>query len=393
MPILFLTVAIDLIGFGIMLPLMPFMAPKFGASTLDIALILATYSIFAGLCGPFWGKMSDKFGRKTIILICLSGTAIGHLMLAASTELWMIYGARAFTGLVAGNIGVASAMAADMSTPENRAKSMGILASAFGVGLVLGPVLGGILAGENANHIPPALSAAALSITAALAGFIFLKETLTPEKRAEHDKLHGDGPRQSLFSMVKTSGNLKLVSLYFIHNMSLTFSGYLFPLWVGAFLAWGPVQVGYVFGAQGILVTIIQLTAIGPLVKRMGEIQALLLGIGIITSGYLATVIASGALGIVGGFFLIILGSTVCTPMLNALISQRTPPHYRGQMMGTTSSLSAYGRMGGPLLGGAILSTAGFAVSWASGILIGVVYSIWPINELRKGVKVETKEA
>ena len=178
MPVLFLTVVIDLIGFGIMMPILPFLAPQLGGNDFDIAMIILIYSLFAGLCGPFWGKLSDRFGRKPIILCCLGGTAISYLLLAYSESLAAVYASRAFCGIMAGNFGVASAMIADMTTAENRAKGMGLIGAAFGMGMVIGPFLGGVLAGDDMSFARPSLAAAALSLLAMIAGAITLKESL-----------------------------------------------------------------------------------------------------------------------------------------------------------------------------------------------------------------------
>ena len=139
MPILFGVVLLDLIGFGIVIPILPFLSPQLGASKMDIALIIVSYAACSGLCGPYWGRLSDRIGRKPVIMICLLGSAIAYVLLANASELWMVYCARAFAGLVAGNMGVASAMMSDMTSSENRAKGMGLIGAAFGMGLVLGP--------------------------------------------------------------------------------------------------------------------------------------------------------------------------------------------------------------------------------------------------------------
>jgi len=149
MAVLFGVVLLDLIGFGIVIPILPFLSPQLGADKLDIAFIIVTYAVGAGLCGPLWGRLSDRIGRKPVIMICLAGAALSYVMLGLASQLWMVYAARGFAGLMAGNVGVASAMMADITPPEKRARGMGLIGAAFGLGLVLGPVLGGLLAGDQ----------------------------------------------------------------------------------------------------------------------------------------------------------------------------------------------------------------------------------------------------
>lgn len=389
MPVLFLTVVIDLIGFGIIIPIMPFMAPELGGNDMDIALIIIVYAVFAGICGPFWGRLSDRIGRKPVILTCLGGTALSYVLLAFSSSLWMVYLSRAFCGLMAGNFGVVSAMIADITSPENRARGMGLMGAAFAVGMVVGPTLGGVLSGSELNFVRPALAAASLSVLAIIAGSIVLKESLTPEMRQQHAAHQQGKPRQSVYAMVKQSGNLLLVGQYFIHNSCISMVSFLFPLLVRDELGWGPTEIGIVFGVQGLMMAIIQTTCIGPLSKHFGELRSLFAGVSMVIAGFvLFTLFANNAAMMVCSVFITITGATFCTPMLNSLISRRTPPPLRGRMMGTTSSVSSWGRVSGPLVGGSILSMSGFPLVWAAGLAFALVYLCWVIYELRKSAPV-----
>lgn len=392
MPVLFATVLIDLIGFGIIIPILPFMAPPLGASHFDIALIIAIYSICGALVGPFWGRLSDRIGRKPVLILCLAGGALSYVMLAFSKTLAMLYVARALAGLMAGNFGVASAMVADIAKPEQRAKYMGMIGAAFGLGMIFGPFLGGILADDHGNFFRAGLAAAALSATAIVAALLFLRESLTPELRAEQarqQQQHGNGG--SIWQMLRSSGNTLLASQYFLGNSCHTAVSYLFPLWVGSLLGWGAKEVGMVFGAQGLAMVAVQAGLIGLLVRRLGELRLLLLGSLVMAGGFVIAALADSQAAILLGFFTAITGGTVCTPVLNALVANRTPVHLRGRMMGTTSSMSACGRVFGPLMAGALLSQFGFHWAWIGGAMAAVLMTAWAHSQLQPAATAEAK--
>ncbi len=387
MPILFATVLIDLIGFGIIIPILPFLAPQLGGDAMDIALLLAIYSVFGGLCGPYWGKLSDHIGRKPVLLICLAGAGLSYIMLAFSTTLWALFASRIFAGIMAGNFGVASAMVADLTKPEERAKYMGMIGAAFGLGMVIGPFLGGVLAGPNGEFLVPSLVAAALSFAALIAGALFLPESLTRAQRQDQAEQMAESAKQSIFSMLKKSGNTLLALQYFLNNSCHTAISYLFPLWVGHMLGWGAREVGMVFGAQGLAMAILQAGLIGRLVSWLGELKLLLIGASFMATGYLVAASADSGTTIVLAFFIIVSGGTVCTPVLNTLVAHRTPIHQRGRMLGTTSASAAWGRVFGPLAAGFALSTFGYHLSWLLGTAIALCMIVWVVGQLRSTVQ------
>ncbi len=384
MPILFVTVLIDLIGFGIIIPILPFMAPQVGADNMDIALLIASYSIFGGIVGPFWGKLSDRIGRKPVLLICLSGAAVSYVILAFAHTLTMLYVSRIIAGIMSGNFGVASAMVADITEPKDRAKYMGIMGSAFGLGMVIGPFLGGILSGDEGNFILPGLVAAGLSSAALLAGLFFLKES---HGRAERDtqqaELIAGAHTGNVLQTLKRSGNGLLVMQYFLNNTCHTCFSYLFPLWVGVSLAWGAREVGMVFGAIGITMAILQAGVIGILVRKLGELKLLAVGASLMCCGFALAIAADSDKMILAAFFLSVTGGTIGTPVLNALLTHRSAASLRGQMMGMGSSSSAFGRMFGPLGAGILLSQYGYTAAWSLGIAASLLILAWAISQLR----------
>lgn len=384
MPILFITVLIDLIGFGIIIPILPFMAPQVGADNMDIALLIASYSIFGGIVGPFWGKLSDRIGRKPVLLICLSGAAVSYVILAFAHTLTMLYVSRIIAGIMSGNFGVASAMVADITEPKDRAKYMGIMGSAFGLGMVIGPFLGGILSGDDGDFMLPGLVAAGLSAAALLAGLLFLKESHGRDARAfQKAEMLAGALNGNMFQTLKRSGNSLLVFQYFLNNTCHTCFSYLFPLWVGVSLAWGAREVGMTFGAIGVTMAILQAGVIGLLVRKMGELRLLAVGASLMCAGFILAILADSEIVILLAFFISVTGGTIGTPVLNALLTNRSAPSLRGQMMGMGSSSSAFGRMFGPLGAGILLSQLGYTAAWSLGIVASLLILVWAISQLR----------
>ena len=355
MLILFATILIDLIGFGIVIPILPFMAPQLGADKMDIAFLIVIYAVCAGLCGPFWGRLSDRMGRKPVMMICLAGAALSYVLLGLASELWMIFLARAFAGLMAGNYGVVSAMIADLTTPKNRARGMGMLGAGFGLGMVVGPVMGGLLAGPDNSFALPCMVAGGMSVTALIAAQLFLTESLDAEKRRQNREHHRSAPQQSVFAMLRETGNTLMITQFALHTACVSSVTYLFPLWAGDELGWGAREVGMVFGVQGLIMAILQGVLVGPLASRFGELPFLRTGLCVMISGFLLAVVAEGATMMVASTIIAVTGATFSMPILNTLATIRTPHKLRGRMMGTTSSFASWGRVGGPLLAGANL--------------------------------------
>ena len=377
MPLLFGVVLLDLIGFGIVIPILPFLSPQLGADKMDVAYIIVIYAVGAGLFAPYWGRLSDRIGRKPVIMICLAGAALSYVMLGLASELWMIFAARGFAGIMAGNFGVASAMMADITKPENRAKGMGMIGAAFGMGLVLGPLLGGVLSGGGSSFVLPCIVAGVMSVLAIIAAALFLPESLSEEKRAANRAHQKSGKHESTLAMLRSTGNRLLVFQYVLHNATVSSTTYLFPLWVGDLLDWNAREVGIIFGIQGALIAILQGGVMGPAVRELGEIRFLRVGVTTCLLGLFVAVFADNMPLMVASAFIALSGATLCMPLLNTIVSYRTPNELRGRMMGTTGAASSWGRVVGPLFAGANLALFGYTGAWIGCVLIVFFYFIW----------------
>ncbi len=380
MPILFGVVLLDLIGFGIVIPILPFLSPQLGADKMDIAFIIVSYAAFAGIFGPFWGRLSDRIGRKRVIMICLAGGAVSYVLLGFASQLWMVYAARGFAGAMAGNLGVASAMMADITKPKDRARGMGLIGTAFGLGIVLGPVIGGLLSGDSGSFRVPCIFAGFMSVLAIIVAGLFLPESVTAERRAANQAQHRSGHRVSTWEMLKRSGNRLLALQYVLHTACVSSITYIFPLWVGDELGWGAREVGIVFGVQGAIMVVLQGIVLGPVATWLGEWRFLRAAIGFLLLGLSLAVFASGMPWMVASVIIAMSGATLCMPLLNAITSHRTPQEFRGRMLGTTASAASWGRVVGPLLAGANLARFGYSAAWLGCVAIVLVYLAWALR-------------
>lgn len=360
-----------MIGFGMVIPILPFITPRLGGDSLDIALIIAVYAVCAGLVAPLWGRLSDRVGRKPVLMLCTAGAALAYVLLAFASELWMIYLARAVAGVMAGNFPVASAMVADITTPGERARGMGVIGAAFGLGLVLGPVLGGLLAGPDGSFLLPCLLAALMSLLAVTAAWRFL-----PESRQAAQISRGSATR-SLSVALRGSATRLLMLQYVMHSGSISAITYLFPLWVYALLDWQAREVGIVFGVVGAIMAMNQGLLVGPLLRWAGELLLLRLCISLFLAGVALALLAEGRVAMVASLIVAMSGSTLCMPLLNTMTSQHAAADERGRLLGAASTAAALGRVAGPLLAGALLTQWGFRGAWLLPFVMVGLYWVW----------------
>lgn len=372
--LLFAVVLLDMIGFGIVIPILPFITPGLGGSDFDIALIIAAYAVFATIVGPWWGRLSDRIGRKPVLMLCTVGAAVAYLLLAFASELWMIYAARALAGVMAGNFPVASAMMADMTPPAERARGMGMIGAAFGLGLVLGPVLGGLLAGPDGSFLLPCLLAAVMSLFAVLAAWLFLPESRQGQRQA------AGTVRRSLWSVLQNSQSRLLLLQYTLHTGAVSAVTYIFPLWVYAYLDWRAREVGIVFGVVGAVMALNQGLLLGRLVGFLGELRLLKICISVFLAGQTLALFASGAGSMVSALVLALGGATLCMPVLNSMTSRRASSDEVGRLMGAASAAAGIGRITGPLLAGALLTLGNFQWAWALPWLMVAAYWLWAFS-------------
>jgi MFS family permease len=380
MPILFLIVLIDLIGFGLVIPLLPFYGVRFGATAPEVTWLLATYSLMQLVAAPLWGRLSDRLGRRPVLMASMAASALAYLWLGVADALWMLFAARALAGACAGNIAAAQAYIADITKPEERAHGMGMIGAAFGLGFIFGPALGGFLAGNNpatANLQSPAWVAAGLSLSA-LCGVLFvLRESLTPERR-------GLAPLPGRVSLIlgalRRPVLSRLIAIFFLVILAFAAMESIFALWALRQLDWGPEKVGYVFAYLGLLSAFMQGGLTRRLTKRYGEERLLLLGLVLLAIG-LVIVPFSRDLAVLGiAFAVLAVGLGLTQPALNSLVSRRAGEGEQGQVLGVTQSIGSLARVIGPALAGYLFADLGHSSPFLSGAVIVAIAFVLALN-------------
>lgn len=387
--LVFSVIVVDLIGFGILIPILPFLSPALGGNEVDVALIISIYSLFAGLLAPFWGALSDRIGRKSVLMICLFGGAVSYLLLAFSSELWMLYAARSLGGVMAGSLPVASALMADVSRPERRAKAMGLVGTAFGLGLILGPLIGGLLAGDENAVLVPGLFAAGLSLVSVVLAGLLLEGKLPSIPDRGDGTVHKpvtEKVKESLPGFVRRHGAGWLAFQYLLHTTAVSAAIYLSPLWLAAFLNWGPREVGMLFGLVGVSMILIQGVLIGWLTRTFGLIRVLAVGAAVFAGSLTATTFASGAFAQASLIVLAFTGATCCLPVLNTIASSLTEASERGRMMGVTALTSSAGRVSGPIVIGGVLALAGYDAAWLVTAVPVLGVLVWSQTDAKRHV-------
>jgi DHA1 family tetracycline resistance protein-like MFS transporter len=359
MLVLFAIVLIDLIGFGLVIPLLPFYGTHYGASAAEVTQLMATYSLLQLFVAPIWGRLSDRYGRRPILLLSLAGSIVSYLWLGFADALWMLFAARAMQGACAGNIAAAQAYIADITTPETRAKGMGIIGAAFGFGFIIGPALGGALAGPdplNPALEVPAFVGAGLSALAFLGTLLFLKESLPEELRR---KAVRTGRLRAIGDALRRPDLRLLIGLYFMIIFAFAGMETTFALWAAQQFGWGPSSVGYLFAYVGILGAIIQGGLIGRLTRRFGEERLLLAGTVCLLLGLLGIPLASRVPYLYAATGLLSVGMAMAQPSINSLISRRAGAHQQGEVLGVSQSAGSLARVLGPLVAGFLFASFG----------------------------------
>lgn len=354
-----LTVFIDIAGFGLILPLLPFWAEKLGANPAQVGLILTAYALAQFLFTPLLGALSDRFGRKPIIIVSLLIEALSFALTAVAGTLWFLLAARFIGGMGASNIGTAQAVVADTTTPESRARGMGMIGASIGLGFVIGPAIGGVLAGASAGL--PFWAAMVVALVNAALALALLPETRMARAAVEEAGM-ADAKRESgLAGWARTLRNptvARLVLINFIFTMAFTAMEAIYPLFSQRVFGWQALENGYIFTYVGVIIVLMQGGLVAQIVKRIGERATMILGLALLAAG-LFLLPFSTTLGVMlVALALLSAGDGAVSPTSSALLSFAAPEHAQGATLGVAQGMAGLGRVIAPVIAGALFGSS-----------------------------------
>ena len=370
------TVALDLVGFGIVAPILGRYAERFGAGGLQVGLMFASFSLAQMVFSPVLGRLSDRVGRKPVIVFSLVGTAIGSLVTGVAGSMWMLFVGRIIDGASGASVSVAQGAVADIAPPERRAQLMGMLGAAFGVGFVVGPALGG-LAALGGPHVPFFVAGAIAAVNAVVA-LVRLPET-KPEHVPERSGPRGSG---ALNPALRRYAVTALMT-------SLGFSGF-----EATFSLFGKERFGLTEGSTavvflfvGLLLVAVQGGLIGPMTATFGSRRLLLTGLTAVSAGLIALGLAESWWLLIVALAFLSVGQGIASPSVTSLVTDAAPVDRRGEALGYQQSVGAVGRVAGPAIAGAMFDR----VSVGSPYFLGSVLLLVALVAAQSAVRQETQ--
>ena len=360
--VIFLTIFVNLVGFGIIIPLLPFYAQTFGASPLVIGLLFASFSLSQLVAAPLLGDLSDRLGRRPILIFSLLGTVVSFAMLAVAHSLAMLFVARIVDGLSGGNITTARAYIADISTEENRAKAFGILGAGFGLGFIVGPALGAAF--SHVSITAPIWAAAAITVAATILAWVWLPETV------HHTRASTGSPWRAVRELGGRPSLRLLFTVDFVYWTAFAVYQTTFALFGARRFGFDAAQTGYLLSVFGFLGVLVQGVLVGKVVARFGARPTLALGLLCAAVGWGGSAMTYSLPVFVAMLVPGALGIGLCNATLSALISNAAGADEQGRVQGAAGALESLGRTIGPVWGNGALQLFGEGKAYGSAAIV-----------------------
>jgi len=381
---IFFICAVDVLGFGVIVPLVPYMADRFGAAPWLITAILGSYSLCQLIAAPLWGRLSDRYGRRPILIIGMAGACLSYLLLGFAPGLSWLLLSRMLSGFMAGNISAAMAYAADVSLPEHRARALGTVGAAIAVGFMIGPALGGVLVGNDvrsASFLLPALVSAALSIVAMVLVTVLLRESVgAAERQANRGRAV---PATVLHTLAARPALRWLVLAGVLVTFSQSTLESIVALWGLKRFGVGPRSIGLILFGLAAITVVMQGGLVRVLAPRFGEQRLAIGGIAAYVAGLALAGLAPTLLTAIGGLALCGIGSGAFSPSASALASRQADAGNRGVVMGTYQAGASLARVLGPFSSGFIFGRFGPGAPFLVGALV-TLQALWCMLAVRR---------
>ena len=384
--ILFLTLFLLMLGVGIIIPNIAYLAQENRATAFQISLLFTLYSLMQFLCAPFWGHLSDRIGRKPVLLLGLLGNAAGLALFGISSGLPMLYAARGLSGLMSSAaLPTAMAYVADVTDDKSRGRGMGFLGAAMGLGFIFGPALGGLL--SRFGHGVPFLAAAALNLLTCLLAAAFLRESLGTRASAAGEAPAGFAaavPGAGLPRPLRAIGSplLRFYLVAFFVTFAMGALESIFPLFIQARFGFGARDMGVMFLFMGTAVFLVQGFVLGRLIQSVGEENVMLGGLMVNALGFLLVIAATGRVSLTAALLVSGVGNQVMRPTNASLITKRTT-RGRGAAIGIMDSFDSAGRILGPIMAGSLYGPR--HPSWPYLASAAILATVGSVLWLRKG--------
>ncbi len=354
--IIFLVVFVDLVGFGIVIPILPYYAKAYGASATALGWLMTTYSAMQFFFAPVWGRLSDQYGRRPILVMTILGQAAAMLVLGLAPSLAWLFLARTLAGICGANISTATAYIADVTSELDRAKGMGLIGAAFGLGFIFGPAIGGVL--SHWDFGAPMFAAAGLASLNALFAFFRLPEpSLSPEIRAQHRARRFD--REAIRESLGDGRTRGAILLFGILTFAATQMEVVFALFIQARHGYDAQDAGWLLALMGTVMVLVQGGLIGGLSRRFGEVRLVVLGAATMSVALVVMAESQPVGPLIAALALLAFGMGMSSPSLSSLASRGARPDRRGATMGVYQSAGSLARVLGPPVAGWTYDTLG----------------------------------